>query len=172
MVKKLSKKSIEEEVDFDGSDLEVENDMEPIEEIPEVVDMEKLEEFTKKINQEFHKSFTAKGRQPDWTEALEVTGKKSIDPSLNVDDDIKRELMFYNISQQNAVIGINKLKEHKEKLNRPEDFFAEMLKSDHQMERVKKVIIKEQQGIKKFEQRKQKLQNVKFAKAVNCFFMF
>jgi rRNA-processing protein EBP2 len=51
-------------------------------------------------------------------------------------------------------------------LNRPGDFYAEMLKSDRQMDKVKGQLIKEQTRIKKFEEKKQKLQNIKFAKAV------
>lgn len=56
--------------------------------------------------------------------------------------------------------------ESKIKINRPEDFFAEMLKSDKMMENIRKKIIDETTHIKKFEERKQKMQNVKFSKAV------
>ena len=59
-----------------------------------------------------------------------------------------------------------KLKKLGEKINRPDDCFVEMLKSDEQMANVKKEIIKEQQYIKKFEAKKQKLQNIKFAKSI------
>ena len=50
-----------------------------------------------------------------------------------------------------------KLKKLGEKIIRPDDCFVEMLKSDAQMANVKKEIIKEQQYIKKFEAKKQKL---------------
>jgi hypothetical protein len=42
-----------------------------------------------------------------------------------------------------------------------------MLKTDRMMERVKGRLIKEQVRIKKFEEKKQKLQNIKFSKSVN-----
>ena len=58
------------------------------------------------------------------------------------------------------------MKERNQKLNRPDDFFAEMVKSDIQMQKIKRQIVTEQIRIKKFEERKQKMQNVKFAKAV------
>ena len=45
-----------------------------------------------------------------------------------------------------------------------------MLKSDKQMERVKIRIINEQVRIKKYEEKKQKMQNIKFAKSVMNFF--
>jgi len=41
-----------------------------------------------------------------------------------------------------------------------------MLKSDKLMERVKGRLIKEQVRIKKFEEKKQKMQNIKFSKSV------
>jgi hypothetical protein len=46
-----------------------------------------------------------------------------------------------------------------------------MIKSDNQMVKVKKTIINEQQRIKKFEEKKQKLHNIKFAKAVHFYFL-
>ena len=66
----------------------------------------------------------------------------------------------------NSKQGIEKLLENKVKINRPEDFFAEMLKSDKMMENIRKKIIDETTHIKKFEERKQKMQNVKFSRAV------
>ena len=57
----------------------------------------------------------------------------------------------------------------KVKINRPDDFFAEMLKNDKTMERIRKSIIEETNHIKKFEERKQKMQNLKFSKAIKDF---
>ena len=88
---------------------------------------------------------------------------------LNPDDDIKRELIFYNIAKENAIKGMIELKKLGEKLNRPDDYFVEMLKSDEQMMKVKKQIINEQQYIKRFEAKKQKMQNIKFAKTMKDF---
>ena len=56
---------------------------------------------------------------------------------LNPDDDIKRELIIYNIAKENAIKGMIELKKLGEKLNRPDDYFVEMLKSDEQMMKVK-----------------------------------
>jgi hypothetical protein len=41
-----------------------------------------------------------------------------------------------------------------------------MIKSDKQMDNIKGKLISEQVRIKKYEEKKQKIQNVKFAKAV------
>jgi rRNA-processing protein EBP2 len=95
--------------------------------------------------------------------------QSEIPQNLNPDDDIKRELIFYNIAKENAIQGMIQLKKLGEKINRPDDYFVEMLKSDEQMVKVKKQIINEQQYIKKFEAKKQKMQNIKFAKSIKDF---
>ncbi len=125
-----------------------------------------LEEKKNLIINDFLKFFSQKGKKVSWLENLTIISDDEIDQNLNPDDDIKRELYFYNLAKQNAINGLIKLKKLGEKINRPEDYFVEMLKSDEQMANVKKQIIKEQQFIKKFEQKKQKLQNIKFAKSM------
>ena len=62
-----------------------------------------------------------------------------------------------------------KLKENNQKINRPDDFFAEMLKDDKTMEKIKKKIIDETTYIQKFEERQQKQQNIKFSKSIKDF---
>jgi len=125
-----------------------------------------LEEKKNLIINDFLKFFSQKGKKVSWLENLTIISDDEIDQNLNPDDDIKRELFFYNLAKQNAINGLIKLKKLGEKINRPDDYFVEMLKSDEQMANVKKQIIKEQQFIKKFEQKKQKLQNIKFAKSM------
>ena len=106
------------------------------------------------LKREFTKPFNVKGKKITWIETLDVTSTNPIDQHLNVDDDIKRELFFYNATKGNTIAGMIKLKKLGEKINRPDDCFVEMLKSDEQMANVKKEIIKEQQYIKKFEAKK------------------
>jgi rRNA-processing protein EBP2 len=163
-----------EDDDEELSDLEIlEEDGQSHKKIIEGVnETEQLDNFTKNIKQDFNKIFTSKGKTPKWIETMIVTSKDQIDSNLNVEDDIKRELIFYNLTIKNAVEGIGKLKECHEKINRPEDFFAEMMKSDNQMARVKKQIITEQQRIKKFEEKKQKMHNIKFSKHVCIYTQF
>lgn len=168
MVKKFRKIDREEILpneEEDLSDLEIDDHEKVLEE--EINDKETLEAITARIREDFHKLM--KTKEVDWLETMDLTSDQKISPDFNVDDDIRRELIFYNITLQNAAKGINKLKERNQKLNRPDDFFAEMVKSDFQMEKVKKQIVTEQIRIKKFEERKQKMQNIKFAKAVRIY---
>jgi rRNA-processing protein EBP2 len=55
---------------------------------------------------------------------------------------------------------------------RPDDYFAEMLKTDVMMAKVKNRLVKQQVKIQNFEERKNRLENKKFAKAVPLFLKF
>jgi len=91
------------------------------------------------LQEEFNSYLKSKGvNHNSWIETLTLTAKEGIDQILNIDDDIRRELVFYNLSLLNAKDGINKLIVNKAKINRPDDFFAEMLKDDRTMEKIKK----------------------------------
>ena len=131
-----------------------------------------VDEISEKINSiknDIQKFYDAKNKKIDWLEFPVNISQSQIPQNLNPDDDIKRELIFYNIAKENAIQGMVKLKQLGEKINRPDDYFVEMLKSDDQMMKVKKQIINEQQYIKKFEAKKQKMQNIKFAKSIKDF---
>ena len=131
-----------------------------------------IDELTEKLNSiksDVQKFYDNKGKKITWLEFPVETSTTEIPEYLNPDDDIKRELIFYNIAKENAIKGMIELKKLGEKLNRPDDYFVEMLKSDEQMLKVKKLIINEQQYIKRFEAKKQKMQNIKFAKSMKDF---
>ena len=171
MVKKFQKFSRAEsqpQEDDELSDLEIDDQEKVLEE--EINDVETLDTRTAKIKEDFQKLM--KSQNIDWLETMEITSDQAVNPDLNIDDDIRRELIFYNITLKNTARGINKLRERNQKLNRPDDFFAEMVKSDLQMQKVKKMIVTEQIRIKKFEEKKQKMQNIKFSRAVRLFLIF
>jgi len=56
-------------------------------------------------------------------------------------------------------------------ISRPDDFLAEMLKSDKHMVNVKSRFLQQQVKIKTFEEKKQRLENKKFHKAIKDFKM-
>jgi rRNA-processing protein EBP2 len=131
-----------------------------------------VDELTQKLNSiksDVQKFYDSKNKKINWLEFPVEISSTEIPEYLNPDDDIKRELIFYNIAKENAIKGMIELKKLGEKLNRPDDYFVEMLKSDEQMMKVKKQIINEQQYIKRFEAKKQKMQNIKFAKTMKDF---
>ena len=138
-------------------------------EVPSINLVEEISEKINSIKNDIQKYYTVKNKNIDWLEFPVSISESTIPPNLNPDDDIKRELIFYNIAKENAIKGMIELKKLGEKLNRPDDYFVEMLKSDEQMMKVKKQIINEQQYIKRFEAKKQKMQNIKFAKSIKDF---
>ena len=138
-------------------------------EVPSINLVEEISEKINSIKNDIQKYYTVKNKNIDWLEFPVSISESTIPPNLNPDDDIKRELIFYNIAKENAIQGMIQLKKLGEKINRPDDYFVEMLKSDEQMVKVKKQIINEQQYIKKFEAKKQKMQNIKFAKSMKDF---
>jgi rRNA-processing protein EBP2 len=86
--------------------------------------------------------------------------------SLAVKDEIKREIAFYNNTRDNVMQGMKFLIQSKVPIARPDDFLAEMLKSDKHMIDIKQRLLKQQTKIKTFEENKTKQENKKLHKAL------
>ena len=67
-----------------------------------------------------------------FVENMTIVNSKEVvlPPKAEVHDDLKRELMFYNLTLEDAKQGIEYLLQSGVKIGRPDDFFAEMYKSD------------------------------------------
>lgn len=110
------------------------------------------------------------GRIP-FSEHMTITneGLLQVPSALNVHDDIKREIAFYNLTRENVKKGMEILVQAKVPISRPDDYFAEMLKTDEHMAKVKGRLMKQQQKVNSFEERKQRLENKKFHKAIKAY---
>ena len=75
----------------------------------------------------------------------------------------------YNLTRENVKKGMEILVQSSIPISRPDDFFAEMLKSDTQMAKVKSRLMSQQQKIQSFEEKKQRLENKKFHKAIKAY---
>lgn len=62
----------------------------------------------------------------------------------NIEDDTQRELAFYKASLEATSIAKKKLLQQKVPFHRPLDYFAEMLKTDDHMEKLKQRLIQEE----------------------------
>jgi rRNA-processing protein EBP2 len=71
-----------------------------------------------------------------WIETMTVTSSKPIE--VDVEDDMARELAFYQQALEAVQIGRELIKKAGVDFARPEDYYAEMLKSDEHMAKVKK----------------------------------
>lgn len=85
--------------------------------------------------------------------------------------EIKREIAFYNTARDNVMQGMRFLIQSKVPIARPDDFLAEMLKTDQHMIDIKQRLLKQQTKIKTFEENKTKQENKKLHKALKDFKM-
>ncbi|KAL1412823.1 rRNA-processing protein EBP2 [Vanrija albida] len=85
-----------------------------------------------------------------------------VDPS----DDLQREMAFYKLALE-AVPAARKLaNKFGIPFTRPNDYYAEMVKSDEHMERVRTKLVEEAQGIKKSEEAKKQRELKKYGKQI------
>lgn len=70
-------------------------------------------------------------------------------------NDFKREILFHRQAQTATIEGIRKLHELGVATKRPDDYFAEMAKTDEHMQRIRKVLLDKQAGIAKSERVRQ-----------------
>ena len=116
-----------------------------------------------------------------WTETLVVTYPETIE--VDVDDDLNRELALFVcccrtrrilvdfiLSYKQALHGAQAAKalaaKHSLPFTRPADYFAEMVKSDSHMERIRQRLLDESASIKRSEDKRKEREGKKFGKQV------
>jgi len=138
-----------------------------------------LEKRLREIQQSFYNRLESSklikkyGKIP-FTEHMTVTHKNPVlipenAQALEINDDIKRELAFYNIARDNVKTAMSVCVQAKVPIERPDDFFAEMIKTDAQMAKIKSRLMKQTHKITKYEEKKGKMENKKFHKAIKQF---
>ncbi|KAF7301135.1 hypothetical protein MIND_00677900 [Mycena indigotica] len=99
-----------------------------------------------------------------WTETLVLSYPETID--VDVNDDLNRELAFYKQALHSANAARDLATKHNLPFTRPPDYFAEMVKSDSHMERIRQRLLDERAGIKKSEDKRREREGKKFGKQV------
>ncbi|KAJ9469513.1 rRNA-processing protein EBP2 [Diplonema papillatum] len=148
----------EEPEDVDDEDVE---EVEEIEEVEEVEEDEEATEADKQIMMSLPKV------PADWAERLQITAQRPLKAGgWNVDDDGLREELF----EKQALVAVEQamhlLKQHKIPNKRPSDYYAEMVKSDVHMAKIKDVMDRQTGKIKAQQQRRHDRHAKKFGKAV------
>lgn len=87
--------------------------------------------------------------------------KPGEDPVVN---DFKRETMFHRQAQAAVIDGISRLKKLSLKTIRPEDYFAEMVKTDDHMHKIRENLARKQQAAQRSEKVRQLRQQRKVGK--------
>ncbi|XP_046907151.1 probable rRNA-processing protein EBP2 [Hypomesus transpacificus] len=85
---------------------------------------------------------------------------------INPDDDFQREMFFYRQAQASVLEALPRLKKLKIFTKRPEDYFAEMAKTDQQMQKIRKKLISKQAILEKSEKAKKLREQRKYGKKV------
>lgn len=118
-------------------------------------------------------------RDLEWIERLDVTlgpvpeisgpqsttqnkDKKAVDP----EDDFQREMSFYRQAQAAVLAVLPRLHQLKIPTKRPTDYFAEMAKSDQQMQKIRQKLQVKQAAMEKSEKAKQLRALRKYGKKV------
>ncbi|XP_075688788.1 putative rRNA-processing protein EBP2 [Rhinoderma darwinii] len=109
-----------------------------------------------------------------WVERLDVTAAPPPDPTeQKVDDadeeaenDFRREMRFYRQAQAAVILALPRFKMLKVFTKRPDDYFAEMAKTDQHMQKVRRKLQSKQISMEKSEKAKQLRALRKYGKKV------
>ncbi|KAJ3599151.1 hypothetical protein NHX12_033114 [Muraenolepis orangiensis] len=114
-----------------------------------------------------------------WVERLDLTNLPAEDivakaegrpppPEGGVDaeNDFQREMFFYRQAQATVLEALPLLKKLNISTRRPQDYFAEMAKSDQQMQKIRKKLISKQAILEKSEKAKKLREQRKYGKKV------
>lgn len=102
-----------------------------------------------------------------WEEAQAITGDAPTQVD-DVEDDLGRELAFYNQALAAAASAIARFEASGAPWRRPADYYAEMVKSDEHMAKVKDRLMYEQQQIEEAEERRKAREQKAYAKQVQA----
>lgn len=100
-----------------------------------------------------------------WKEGLILAAREKTEVD-DVENDLERELAFYNQALEASFLAISKFDKESVKWRRPDDYLAEMVKSDGHMAKVKEQLVHEQTVIEEAEQRRKDRENKKYSKQV------
>ncbi|XP_002166032.1 probable rRNA-processing protein EBP2 isoform X1 [Hydra vulgaris] len=86
--------------------------------------------------------------------------------STEIEDDFKREMLFYCQAQHAAKEALEKLRNMGVPTERPEDYFAEMVKSDTHMQKIRQKLVARKESMEKSEKAKKQRQFKKIGKKI------
>ncbi|KAF4358092.1 hypothetical protein F8388_009375 [Cannabis sativa] len=107
-----------------------------------------------------------------WPDNVEWIHKLSVDvdqqQAVDVNDDLTRELAFYSQALEGTKQAFGKLQSMGIPFLRPPDYYAEMVKTDSHMEKVKGRLLEEKKNIEEAEERRKSRESKKLAKEVQA----
>lgn len=100
-----------------------------------------------------------------WEETLLITAPIDLS-EINPDDEFKREDAFYQQTLAAVMTGEKLLKQHKLPIIRPNDYFAEMVKTDDHMRKVREKMLSDTQKIEASEKARKQRELRKYGKKI------
>ncbi|KAJ2478720.1 RRNA processing protein [Coemansia sp. RSA 2131] len=100
-----------------------------------------------------------------WIQRCDITSSEPIVVD-KTEDDLDRELKFYQQGLEAAIQGKQEVLNAGVPFERPDDFFAEMVKSDAHMARIRDKLITQQKGIQNAEEAKKQRELRKYGKQI------
>eukprot|EP00461_Guttulinopsis_vulgaris_P004051 UN04052 len=100
-----------------------------------------------------------------WIETMMITNPKPM-PINNLEDDLEREAEFYKSATGAVKVALIQLEMSKVPYKRPTDYYAESVKPDSHMAKVKQVLLNEKKRVQEMEERKHQRETKKFQKSV------
>ncbi|ORX90970.1 eukaryotic rRNA processing [Basidiobolus meristosporus CBS 931.73] len=148
-------------------------------EIPEAIPMEELSDADLSVDEDTipEQKLTVNNKQGlndaleeikldlPWIETQAITSSEPLVVE-DVYNDLKRELAFYNQALEAAKEAHAKITAAGIPFVRPDDYFAEMVKSDEHMQKVRQRLLDESQSIKASEEARKQRELKKFGKKV------
>lgn len=111
-----------------------------------------------------------------WIERMDITVNTKELPGIDKEedktnknpeeDDFERELLFYRQAQVAAKEALSKLRDLSVPTERPEDYFAEMVKSDTHMQKIRQKMLNKKESIEKSEKAKKQRTLKKYGKKI------
>lgn len=108
----------------------------------------------KAMKERWVKQYRGDVKNVHWTERLVTTSDRRVQfvDASKINDDIQREVEFYNIANENALGALKMINDENIRLDRPTNFYAEMFKTDEVMTKIRSTLVKQQVRMKNFEE--------------------
>ncbi|KAF5103853.1 hypothetical protein D0Z03_000029 [Geotrichum reessii] len=148
----------EEEEDVPLSDVELDDDA-------DVVPYQKVTVNNRKALAQALNNITLPYKDMKFSEHLSVSSEEPL-VLKDVFDDLERELAFYKQGLAAANLGRAKLMKEKVQFTRPTDYFAEMVKSDEHMDKLKQKLVEGETAKKAAQDARRQRELKKFGKQV------
>ncbi|KAI8908307.1 eukaryotic rRNA processing protein EBP2-domain-containing protein, partial [Gorgonomyces haynaldii] len=99
----------------------------------------------------------------DFVETLAIVSERK---EVDATNDLEREMAFYEQALDSVKRGIEQMHKLGIKTERPQDYFAEMVKSDEHMQRIRERLIKDKEEVQRQEEKRTQREIKKFGKKV------